>query len=215
MSVGSGVGVSVGAGVAVGVGVGASVGTAVGASVSAIAICSSAIAGVGCAASTGEEPYSMAIAACEAFGTLAPPVRILATDIDTQVLATAAQGMYRLERIAGLDPALVRKYFLRGTGPRAGWCRLRPELLALLEFRPLNLLQPRYEAPLDVVALFCRNVMIYFDKPTQRTILSRLVAHLAAEGVLYTGHSENYLHAADLIVPCGRTLYRRAPGAPA
>ena len=168
-----------------------------------------------CAASTGEEPFSMAITACEAFGTLSPPVRILATDIDTQVLATAAQGMYRLERIAGLDPALVRKYFLRGTGPRAGWCRLRPELLALLEFRPLNLLQPRYEAPRDVVALFCRNVMIYFDKPTQRTILSRLVAHLAAEGVLYTGHSENYLHAADLIVPCGRTLYRRAPGAPA
>jgi chemotaxis protein methyltransferase CheR len=165
-----------------------------------------------CAASTGEEPYSMAIAACEAFGTLAPPVRIVATDIDTQVLATAAAGVYRLDRIAGLDPVLVRKYFLRGTGPRAGHCRIRPQLQALLEFRPLNLLQSRYEVGQDIVALFCRNVMIYFDKPTQRAILSRLVTHLAADGVLYTGHSENYLHAGDLIVPCGRTLYRRAQG---
>ena len=165
-----------------------------------------------CAASTGEEPYSMAIAACETFGTLAPPVRILGTDIDTQVLGTAAEGIYRLDRVAGLDRTLVRKYFLRGTGARSGWCRVRPELQALVDFRPLNLLQPRYDAPREVLALFCRNVMIYFDKPTQRSILSRLVTHLAAEGVLYTGHSENYLHAGDLIAPCGRTLYRRAPG---
>ena len=166
-----------------------------------------------CAASTGEEPYSMAIAACEAFGTLSPPVRILATDIDTQVLATAAQGVYRLDRLAGLEPDLVKRYFLRGTGERTGFCRVRPQLQALVEFRPLNLLQPHYHADRDVIALFCRNVMIYFDKATQRAILSRLVTHLAADGVLYTGHSENYLHAGDLIVPCGRTLYRRAPAA--
>ena len=168
-----------------------------------------------CAASTGEEPWSMAIAACEAFGSLAPPVRILATDIDTQVLETAARGVYRMDRIADLDPALVRRYFLRGTGAQTGYCMVRPQLRALLEFRPLNLLDPRYEVRRDVVALFCRNVMIYFEKPTQRAILARLVGHLADEGLLYTGHSENYLHATDLIVPCGRTLYRRAPGAPA
>ncbi|WP_024890261.1 CheR family methyltransferase [Luteimonas huabeiensis] len=168
-----------------------------------------------CAASTGEEPYSMAIAACEAFGSLAPPVRILATDIDTQVLAAAAQGVYPLERVAGLEPALLRRYFLRGAGPQAGRCRIRPELRALVEFRPLNLLAPRYDAPHGIVALFCRNVMIYFDKPTQRGILARLVPHLAEDGLLYTGHSENYLHAGDLIRPCGRTLYRRADGAPA
>ncbi|MCD9045697.1 CheR family methyltransferase [Luteimonas sp. MHLX1A] len=163
-----------------------------------------------CAASTGEEPYSMAIAACEAFGTLGPPVRILATDIDTQVLATAASGVYPLERVASLEPALLRRYFLRGKGPQAGRCRVRPELQALVRFETLNLLQPRYGVEGDVVALFCRNVMIYFDKPTQRAILSRLVPHLAQDGMLYTGHSENYLHAADLIRPCGRTLYRRA-----
>jgi chemotaxis protein methyltransferase CheR len=121
--------------------------------------------------------------------------------------------VYSLERIADLDRDLVRRYFLRGTGSNAGWCRVRPQLQALVEFRSLNLLQPRYDVARDIIALFCRNVMIYFDKPTQREILAKLVTHMAPESLLYTGHSENYLHASDLIVPCGRTLYRRASGA--
>lgn len=166
-----------------------------------------------CAASTGEEPYSLAITACEAFGSLAPPVRILATDVDTQVLATGAQGVYSLDRVSGLDPAVKRRYFQRGTGPNAGKCRVIPALRKLIEFRQLNLLAPRYDVGGPYDALFCRNVMIYFDKPTQRGILSRLVQHMGDDGLLYTGHSENYLHASDLIQPCGRTLYRRAKGA--
>ena len=166
-----------------------------------------------CAASTGEEPYSMAITACEAYGTLTPPVRILATDIDTQVLATAARGVYPLERVNGLDIALKRRYFQRGTGQHEGVCRVHPALRQLIEYRPLNLLAPRYDAGGPHTAIFCRNVMIYFDKPTQRDILSKLVPHVADDGMLYTGHSENYLHAADIIQPCGRTLYRRARGA--
>lgn len=165
-----------------------------------------------CAASTGEEPYSMAITACEAFGTLKPPVRIVATDVDTQVLATAARGVYAIDRVTGLDPGLRRRYFQRGTGPNEGQCRVLPALRELIDYRPLNLLAPRYDIGGPFTALFCRNVMIYFDKPTQRGILGRLVPHLADDGLLYTGHSENYLHAADLIQPCGRTLYRRAPG---
>ena len=165
-----------------------------------------------CASSTGEEPYSLAITACEAFGTLTPPVRILATDVDTQVLATGAQGVYSLDRINGLDPAIKRRYFQRGTGPNEGKCRVIPALRKLIDFQPLNLLAPRYDVGGPYDALFCRNVMIYFDKPTQRAILSRLVQHMG-DGLLYTGHSENYLHASDLIQPCGRTLYRRAPGA--
>jgi chemotaxis protein methyltransferase CheR len=166
-----------------------------------------------CAASTGEEPYSMAITACEAFGTMTPPVRILATDIDTQVLATASRAVYPLERIASLPAETRRRYFQRGTGPNEGRCRVHPALQALIEFRPLNLLDQRYDVGGTFAALFCRNVMIYFDKPTQRSILSRLVTHMDADSLLYTGHSENYLHAADLIQPCGRTLYRRqAPG---
>ncbi|WP_037082549.1 CheR family methyltransferase [Pseudoxanthomonas sp. J35] len=166
-----------------------------------------------CAASTGEEPYSMAIAACEAFGSLAPPVRILATDIDTQVLATARRGVYPLERVAALDEGLRRRYFQRGVGPNEGRCRVHPALQALVEFRQLNLLAPRYEVGGPFAAIFCRNVMIYFDKPTQRAILARLVGHMGDGSLLYTGHSENYLHAADLIQPCGRTLYRRTPPA--
>lgn len=83
----------------------------------------------------------------------------------------------------------------------------------MIEYRQLNLLSSRYDVGGPYAALFCRNVMIYFDKPTQRGILSRLVTHMGDDGLLYTGHSENYLHAADLIQPCGRTLYRRAPRA--
>lgn len=162
-----------------------------------------------CAASTGEEAYSMAITACEAFATLTPPVRILATDVDTQVLETASRGVYPIERIDSLDPPMKRKYFHRGAGPNEGKCRVIPQLRQMIEFRPLNLLSARYDVDGPYVALFCRNVMIYFDKPTQRAILSRLVNHLGDDGLLYTGHSENYLHVADLIQPCGRTLYRR------
>ncbi len=166
-----------------------------------------------CAASTGEEPYSIAITACEAFGTLSPPVRILATDIDTQVLATARRGVYPVERVSGLDLELKRRYFQRGTGPNEGVCRVHPALQAMIDYRPLNLLDARYDIGGPFSAVFCRNVMIYFDKPTQRGILSRLIAHMDEHSLLYTGHSENYLHASDLIQPCGRTLYRRNPAA--
>jgi len=131
------------------------------------------------------------------------------------VLATAARGVYALERVASLEAGVRRRYFQRGTGPNDGQCRVLPALRDLIDFRPLNLLAPRYDIGGPFTALFCRNVMIYFDKPTQRAILGRLVRHLADDGLLYTGHSENYLHAADLIQPCGRTLYRRAAGATA
>ncbi|MET0288217.1 MAG: CheR family methyltransferase [Pseudoxanthomonas sp.] len=164
-----------------------------------------------CAASTGEEPYSIAITACEAFGTMKPPVRIIATDIDTQVLATADRGVYALERVSALDIDMRRRFFQRGTGANDGFCRVNPALKALLEFRPLNLLDARYDIGGPFSAIFCRNVMIYFDKPTQRGILSKLVNHMDDQTMLYTGHSENYLHAADVIQPCGRTLYRRTP----
>ncbi|TWI07994.1 CheR family methyltransferase [Aerolutibacter ruishenii] len=163
-----------------------------------------------CAASTGEEPYSIAITACEAFGTLAPPVRILATDIDTNVLNTAARGVYPIERAEAVPPALRHRYFQRGTGPNAGLCRVLPALQALIEFRPLNLLAPHYGLAGGFSAVFCRNVMIYFDKPTQLQVLSRIVPLLESDGVLYAGHSESFTHAADLVRPAGRTSYRAA-----
>ena len=164
-----------------------------------------------CAASTGEEPWSLAITACEAFDTLTPPVRILATDIDTNVLQAAARGTYPLERIDAIETPRKRRFFQRGAGANAGLCRVRPELRALVEFRALNLLDADYRLkPGAWSAVFCRNVMIYFDKPTQYGVLQRIAPLLTDEGRLYTGHSESFNHAADLVSPCGRTVYRAA-----
>jgi chemotaxis protein methyltransferase CheR len=163
------------------------------------------------AASTGEEPYSLAIAACEAFNSLTPPVQILASDIDTNVLRTAEQGVYAIERVERMDAERLHKFFLRGTGSQAGQVRVRPELQKLVAYGRVNLLDahwPLVKGPLD--ALFCRNVMIYFDKQTQYQILKKFVPLLHADGLLYAGHSESFLHAADLFRSLGRTVYERA-----
>jgi chemotaxis protein methyltransferase CheR len=162
------------------------------------------------AASTGEEPYSLAITACEAYDSLTPPVAILATDIDTNVLATAERGVYPLERVEKLDAARRKRFFLKGQGASAGQCRVIEPLRQLLSFRPLNLLDARYpmKGPFDVI--FCRNVMIYFDKATQLAVLQRMIPLLAPEGMFCAGHSESFFHAGDLIRPVGRTIYRRA-----
>jgi len=163
-----------------------------------------------CAASTGEEPYSILITACEVWGTLQPPVRLWATDVDTQVLATAERGIYSLERIDGLSDARRKRFFQRGTGANEGHARVHPALRGLVRFEPLNLLDARYPDSPQFAAVFCRNVMIYFDKPTQRTILARIVQKMGPDSLLYTGHSENYMHAGDIVATCGRSLYRRA-----
>lgn len=162
------------------------------------------------AASTGEEPYSIAITAAEAFGTIKPPVSILATDIDTQVLQTAEAGVYPLDRIEKLSEAQKRKYFRRGVGANAGLCRVVDELRSLISFRPLNLLDSHYPMRGPFKAIFCRNVMIYFDKPTQYQVLQRVAPLLATDGRFFAGHSESFMHAADIVESCGRTVYRRA-----
>jgi len=135
---------------------------------------------------------------------------VLATDIDTAVLETARAAVYREEAIAKLDPALVRRHFLRGRGSQAGLVRAMPDVLALIDYRPLNLLDEHWpvDGPFD--AIFCRNVMIYFDKPTQLRVLRGLVDQLAPDGLLFSGHSENLAHARDLLEPRGRTVYGRA-----
>ena len=162
------------------------------------------------AASTGEEPYSIAITAAEACGSLTPPVSILATDIDTQVLATAERGIYPLERIEGLSPERRRKFFRKGQGANSGNCRVIDELRSLVTFRRLNLLDPRYPLRGPFKAIFCRNVMIYFDKPTQYQLLQKMMPLLHHDGLFFAGHSESFFHATDLVIPCGRTIYRRA-----
>ncbi|MFL6592356.1 MAG: CheR family methyltransferase [Luteimonas sp.] len=161
-----------------------------------------------CAASSGEEPWSLAITACEAFDSLQPPVRILATDIDTNVLQVAERGVYPVDRLGALSHERRRRFFQRGSGPNAGLCRVRPELQALVAFRPLNLLAGHYGLRGGLGAVFCRNVMIYFDKPTQHAVLRRIVATLAPGGLLFAGHSESFSHAQDVVASCGRTVYR-------
>ena len=163
-----------------------------------------------CAASTGEEPYSILITACEVWGSLKPPVRLWATDVDTQVLETAARGIYPIERIADLSEARKKAFFQRGAGVNDGLVRIKPALRERIEFDALNLLDPGYPRSPQFAAVFCRNVMIYFDKPMQREILAKIVQKMGPESLLYTGHSENYLHASDIVVACGRSLYRRA-----
>jgi chemotaxis protein methyltransferase CheR len=162
------------------------------------------------AASTGEEPYSIAITAAEVFGTLKPPVTILATDIDTQVLDTAARGVYPVERLEKVDPQRRKQFFLKGTGAAEGQCRVIDELRDLIRFRQLNLLEPRYPMHGPFQAVFCRNVMIYFDKPTQYRILARVMPLLAGDGLFFAGHSESFFHATDLLRPLGGTVYGHA-----
>jgi chemotaxis protein methyltransferase CheR len=162
------------------------------------------------AASTGEEPYSMAMTAAEAFGTLTPPVRILATDIDTNVLAKAQQGVYTMERLEKMPEERIRRFFLRGTGQHAGQARVRDELRAIINYRQLNLLDASWPIRGTFHAIFCRNVMIYFDKPTQYAILQKFVKLLRPDGLLFAGHSESFHHAADLFRPRGQTVYEPA-----
>ena len=162
------------------------------------------------AASTGEEPYSIAMTVLETFGGPAPNVSIVASDLDTNVLATAQKGVYPLERVDKMSPERLRKFFLKGSGSQEGYVAVRPELKQMIEFRRINLLDASYpvKAPLDVI--FCRNVMIYFDKPTQYKILSRFAPMLQPDGLLFAGHSESFLHAGDLFRSLGKTVYAPA-----
>ncbi len=159
------------------------------------------------AASTGEEPYTLAMTAVEALGPQAD-VRIIASDIDTKVLATAARGIYAADS-RGLSPERQRRHFLRGTGDKAGFMRAKPELAKLIEFRSLNLMDERWSLgePFDIV--FCRNVMIYFDAETQRRVMTRIHATMRADGLLFVGHSENFTEMKEHFRLRGKTVYAR------
>ncbi|MRR34899.1 chemotaxis protein CheR, partial [bacterium] len=167
-----------------------------------------------CAASTGEEPYSIAMTVVEQYGSFTPPVRILATDIDTSVLDRARQGVYRLDRTDRLPREQLRRFFLRGDGNNAGLARVRPELQKLITFRQLNLLDAEWPMRERFDAIFCRNVMIYFDKETQYGILKKFVPLLHPDGLLFAGHSESFHHAADLFQVRGKTVYAPRDDAP-
>ncbi|NUQ61647.1 MAG: hypothetical protein HUU20_04110 [Pirellulales bacterium] len=160
--------------------------------------------------STGEEPYSIAITLLEHFGPIgAWDVRILASDINTDVLRTAEEGVYSLDRIAHLDEPIQRRYFLRGTGKWEGYCQVRDDLRRMVTFRQINFFEHPWplRSPCDVI--FCRNVIIYFNAATQRGLLLRLADQLVDRGYLVLGHSENLYWLSEVFEAQGNTVYRR------
>ena len=165
------------------------------------------------AASTGEEPYSIAMTLIETLGARASQCTILATDLDTQVLAKAAAGVYTVDQVKGLTPERLRKFFFKGTGAQAGFVKVRPELRSMITFAQLNLTDTQWplaqkHGPFDVV--FCRNVMIYFDKPTQGRILERCAPLMKPSGLLFAGHSENFTYVTRFFRLRGQTVYELA-----
>jgi chemotaxis protein methyltransferase CheR len=160
------------------------------------------------AASTGEEPYSIAMTLIEALGERAAgAASVIGTDIDTQVLAKAATGVFTLEQVSKLPPARLKRFFLKGAGAQAGKVRIRPEVAAMVKFEQLNLLDVKWALREPFDAIFCRNVMIYFDKPTQARILQRFAPLMKPHGLLFAGHSENFSFAADILRLKGQTVY--------
>ena len=160
-----------------------------------------------CASSSGEEPYSIAITAVEVFGGFNGPVKILATDIDTNVLEKAREGIYPLDQLQKLTQAQLKRFFLKGEGKNAGFARVRPELQKMITFRRFNLLDEKWQMNEQYDAIFCRNVMIYFDKDTQYQILKKMAPRLQPHGLFFAGHSESFHQAADLFRICGKTVY--------
>lgn len=160
-----------------------------------------------CAASTGEEPYSIAITLAETLGARASSCRVVATDIDTQVLARARAGVYPYERVSKLDESRLKRFFLRGKGENSGQVKVRPEIQEMVTFETLNLLAADWPLSERFDVIFCRNVMIYFDKPTQSKILQRFVPLLKPGGLLFAGHSENFTYISRSFRLRGQTVY--------
>ncbi|MDC8803441.1 chemotaxis protein CheR [Halomonas pacifica] len=163
------------------------------------------------AASTGEEPYSIAMTLTEALGSRASQAEVIATDIDTDALARARAGIYPMEQVRKLDEARVKRFFLRGNGRHAGMAKIRPELADRVAFEELNLLAPSWPVSAPFDAIFCRNVMIYFDKTTQARILERFAPLLKPDGLLFAGHSENFSYISEAFRLRGQTVYTKAP----
>lgn len=164
--------------------------------------------------STGEEPYTLAMVMNEyAESHSGFRFRILATDISTTVLAKADRGVYAKDVLSPVPAALQRKYFLRSRDRGSELVRVAPELRRTVEFRRLNFMDTDYGVLERADAIFCRNVIIYFDRPTQERILGKLAAHLAPGGYMFVGHAET-LHDMDLpLKPVAPALYRRVDAA--
>ncbi len=161
-----------------------------------------------CASSTGEEPYSIAMTVVEHFNTFTPPVRIVATDIDTKVLEKARTGVYSLDQLQAIAPRRCKRFFLKGSGKNVGFARIRPELQEMITFRRFNLLEQHWGIRQKFDVIFCRNVMIYFDRRTQQAILAKFAHCLKPEGLFFAGHSESFHQTTNLFTNIGKTVYK-------
>ncbi len=167
------------------------------------------VSNIWCAASsTGEEPYSIAMVVAEAFGSFKTSVNIVASDIDSKVLDKARAGVYPLASISKIPLYRQQQFFHKGKGNNEGQVKVVDELRNMVQFKKLNLTSARWDikGPLDVI--FCRNVMIYFDKSTQMKVLEKMVGLLKPGGVYMAGHSENFNMCTNLVRPVGKTIYR-------
>jgi chemotaxis protein methyltransferase CheR len=161
--------------------------------------------------STGEEPYTIALTLCEGLGSLLSwDVRILASDIDTSVLAHAAEGVYPRERVGDIPAPLLHRYFLQGTGDNAHLVKVGRGIRSLVTFRRVNFQDDPWPIHTLFDCIFCRNVIIYFDKPTQHRLMQRFAAYLKDDGLLFLGHSESLYGICDHFAFLHNTIYRKA-----
>ncbi|ASF14527.1 MAG: chemotaxis protein CheR [Shewanella xiamenensis] len=164
------------------------------------------------ASSTGEEPYSIAMVVAEHFGRFNTPIEIIASDIDSAVLKKAQTGIYPIERIETVSDERKTLFFQRGKGAKLGQVRVIPELKQMLQFTRINLVDSFWSIKTPVDIIFCRNVMIYFDKATQEAILKHMVLSLTEEGLYIAGHSENFNMFPQILTPVGQTTYQAVKG---
>jgi chemotaxis protein methyltransferase CheR len=158
--------------------------------------------------STGEEPYTIAMCLAESLPHAG--YSVLATDLDTQVLATAREGVYPVESVLRLPQERQKRFFLRGTGDFEGKARVRREMASHVEFARVNLMDSEWPVEPGLDAIFCRNVMIYFDKPTQRGLVERFAALLKPSGLFFAGHAESLLDQGRHFRLRGQTVYELA-----
>ncbi|UTA47662.1 protein-glutamate O-methyltransferase [Simiduia sp. 21SJ11W-1] len=160
--------------------------------------------------STGEEPYSIAMTLLNAGSWGDWDMRLLATDLDSDVLAKASSGLYAMDRLEKVDQKITEKFFLRGRGDAAGKALIKPHIKEYISFKQLNLLTQSwpFRGPFDVI--FCRNVLIYFDKETQAQIVNRFQEKLRPGGYLMLGHSESIGKHVRGLEMVGRTIFRRS-----
>ena len=160
--------------------------------------------------SSGEEPYTLAMVMNE-YAESHPGFQfgILATDICSTVLDKARRGIFKAEQVAPVPLNLRRKYLMRSRDPGSDLVRVVPELRSLVEFRRLNFMDADFGLTRPFEAIFCRNVIIYFDRATQVRILAKLIRHLVPGGYFFSGHSES-LQGMDLaLVPAAPSVYRK------